>query len=145
MLSLITQVPYFFAFFLLVCMYSSIPTYLFNSFTLTWRFLLTKIKGVVDLVSDGHFCLLCQYTLVSNIDDQQYRWQRNNMIKICIFYMLKHVQDDLKGSSIKYVRKIFRKTNISNPLIHTRTCAYQRVRNVSFSENFAYILNGWPL
>ena len=24
-------------------------------------------------------------------------------------------------------------------------CAYQGVRNVSFSENFAYVLNGWPL
>ena len=46
------------------------------------------------------------------------------------------------GPSIKYVRKIFRKTNISNPLIHTRTCAYQWVRNVRFSENFAYVLNG---
>ena len=48
------------------------------------------------------------------------------------------------GSSIKYVRKIFRKTNISNPLIRTRTCAYQGVRNVSFPENFVYVLNGWP-
>ena len=47
--------------------------------------------------------------------------------------------------SIKYLRKIFRKTNISNPLICTRTCAYQGVRNVSFSGNFAYVLNGWPL
>ena len=47
------------------------------------------------------------------------------------------------GPSIKYVRKFFRKTNISNPLIRTRTCAYQGVRNVSFSENFAYVLNGW--
>ena len=47
--------------------------------------------------------------------------------------------------SIKYVRNIFRKTNISNPLIRTRTCAYQEVRNVSFSENFAYVLNGRPL
>ena len=27
-----------------------------------------------------------------------------------------------KGSSIKYVRKFFRKTNISNPLIRTHTC-----------------------
>ena len=27
----------------------------------------------------------------------------------------------------------------------TRTCAYQGVRDVSFSENFAYVLNGWPL
>ena len=24
-------------------------------------------------------------------------------------------------------------------------CAYQRVRNVSFSEKFAYVFNGWPL
>ena len=49
------------------------------------------------------------------------------------------------GSSIKHKRKIFRKTNISNPLIRIRTCAYQGVRNVSFSENFAYLLNGWSL
>ena len=48
-------------------------------------------------------------------------------------------------SSIKYVRKIIRKTNISKALIRTRTRAYQGVRNVSFSENFAYVLNGWPL
>ena len=40
-------------------------------------------------------------------------------------------------SSIKFIRKIFQKTNISNPLICTQTCAYQGVRNVNFSENFA--------
>ena len=51
----------------------------------------------------------------------------------------------VKGSSIKYVRKSFRKTNISNPLIRTctRTCAYQGVRNASFSENFAYVLKSY--
>ena len=49
---------------------------------------------------------------------------------------------DKKGSFIKYVRKIFQKTNISNPLIRIRTCAYQGVRNISFSEDFAYVLNG---
>ena len=48
-----------------------------------------------------------------------------------------------QGPSIKYVRKIFRKTNISNTLIRTHTCAYQEVRNVIFSENFAYVLVGW--
>ena len=26
-----------------------------------------------------------------------------------------------------------------------RMCAYQGVRNVSFSEKFAYVLNGWSL
>ena len=34
--------------------------------------------------------------------------------------------------------------NIANPLIRTLTCAYQGVRNVSFPENFAYVLDGWP-
>ena len=48
------------------------------------------------------------------------------------------------GPFIKNVRKIFRKTNICNPLIRTRTCTYQDVRNVSFSENCAYVLNEWP-
>ena len=35
----------------------------------------------------------------------------------------------------------FLKTNISNPLIRTRTYVYQGVRNVSFFENFAYVIN----
>ena len=34
-------------------------------------------------------------------------------------------------------RQNFRKTNISYPLIRTRTCAYQGVRNVCFSEILA--------
>ena len=34
-------------------------------------------------------------------------------------------------------RHIFRKTNISYSLICTRTCPYQGVRNVRFSENLA--------
>ena len=47
-----------------------------------------------------------------------------------------------KGSFIQYVSKIFWNTKISQSLIHTRTCAYQGVRNVRvFLENFAYVLN----
>ena len=42
--------------------------------------------------------------------------------------------------SIYYVRKIFRKTNISYPLIHTGTSACQEVRNESFLEKCAYVL-----
>ena len=37
--------------------------------------------------------------------------------------------------------KIFRKTNISYPLMCTCTSVCQGVRDVSFSENFAYALN----
>ena len=47
-----------------------------------------------------------------------------------------------KWSSISYVRKIFRTTNISYLLMRAQTCAYQGVRNTRFSENFAYVLNG---
>ena len=47
--------------------------------------------------------------------------------------------------SFTYVRKSLRKTNISDPLIGARTCAYQGVRKVSFSENFAHVLSGCPL
>ena len=43
--------------------------------------------------------------------------------KFCLF--LEVNKDIQKGSSIKYVRKIFRKTNFSNPLIR------------KISENFA--------
>ena len=39
------------------------------------------------------------------------------------------------------VRKTFWKFNISYPLIYTRTCAYQGVTNISFSENFACVIN----
>ena len=46
-----------------------------------------------------------------------------------------------RGSFIKYVRKIFQEKNISYSLMRTRTCAYQEVRNASFSENIAYVLN----
>ena len=47
------------------------------------------------------------------------------------------------GAILLYVRKFFRKTNTSYPLVCTRMFAYEGVRNVSFSENFAYILNEW--
>ena len=46
-----------------------------------------------------------------------------------------------KGLPIKCVRKIFGKTNISYPLIQTRTAACQVVKNVSFLENFACVLH----
>ena len=52
-----------------------------------------------------------------------------------------NVGNKAKGQISKWVFQeikacqIFRKTNISYPLILTRTCAYQGLRNVRFSEN----------
>ena len=37
--------------------------------------------------------------------------------------------------------KIFEKLTFLAPLIRTHTCACQGVRNISFSKNFAYVLN----
>ena len=34
---------------------------------------------------------------------------------------------------------------LSSWYAHVRTCAYLEARNLSFSENFAYVLNKWPL
>ena len=39
--------------------------------------------------------------------------------------------------------KFSEKLTFLYPLIHTRTCAYQGVRNVSFSENFANVIDEW--
>ena len=40
--------------------------------------------------------------------------------------------------------KMFRKSNISYPLIRTRTFACQGIKNLSFSEDFVYVLNDDP-
>ena len=67
-------------------------------------------------------------------------------------YFLKSIKNSchhggcsLLGSFIYYVRKISRKTKFFYRLVRTRSCAYQGVRNFSFSENFAYVINEWPL
>ena len=40
-------------------------------------------------------------------------------------------------SQVNKACQVFCKTNISYPVIRTRACAYQRVRNVHFAENLA--------
>ena len=49
--------------------------------------------------------------------------------------------DAIRGHSFS----TYTRTDISYPLIRTNTCAYQRRRNLSFLENFAYVLNEWSL
>ena len=49
--------------------------------------------------------------------------------------------DSVRGHSFNTYAKFSKRTNISYPLIRTRTCVYQGTRNVSFSENCACVLN----
>ena len=44
-------------------------------------------------------------------------------------------ENSITGLSLKFL----------TPWYDYVTCAYQGVRNVSFLENFADVLNGWPL
>ena len=44
-------------------------------------------------------------------------------------------------SHLSTYTKASKKTNISYPLIHTRTSSYQAIRKISFSQKFAYVLN----
>ena len=64
-------------------------------------------------------------------------WVLNNKVSTVI-NVLEHPQwpGNVRGSMAD-VNPLFRKTNISYPMIRARTCAYQRVRNVRFSENLA--------
>ena len=61
-------------------------------------------------------------------------------------HVCKFVGNKAKGRISKPVfqenkaRQIFRKTNIFYPLIRPRTCPYQGVKNVRFSENLACFL-----
>ena len=52
---------------------------------------------------------------------------------------------DVWGHPLSTYAKFSEELSFLTPLICTRTCAYQGVRNFSFSENFAYVLYGCPL
>ena len=79
---------------------------------------------------DYYFTNLLTYGFLNNQKIQE------NIFIFCWIVVL------LNGNHPFSVRmqNIFEK-NISYPLIHTRTFAYQEVRNHDFSENFAYALN----
>ena len=78
---------------------------------------------------------------------KNYLW---NDIKVIFSFVI--LLQDIVGNKAKWriskrlfqenkARQIFRRTNISYPLIRTRI----NIRNVSFSENFAIVLNEWTL
>ena len=67
--------------------------------------------------------------------------------QICVIAFAKNewqlVEEKDLWITIKNVHKMFWEITIFYPLIRTRMCAFQGVRNVSLSENFEYILNAW--
>ena len=58
-----------------------------------------------------------------------------------VFRTLPNIDAVFWYHSFSTYAKFSEKNNISYPLIRTRTCACQGVRKVSFSGNFAYVLN----
>ena len=78
-------------------------------------------NGVLHLVNSLEIGLYCRYFLVN----------------FARFFKINNHRDH---SLITYA-KFSEKHKISYPLIRTHSCAYQRVRNDSFLEDFAYVLN----
>ena len=74
-----------------------------------------------------------------------------NSLKIAMFRrrktLLGKVFTSLWGHSFNTYAKFFEKLTFLTPpsLMHRQTCAYQGLRNVSFPESFAYVLNEWSL
>ena len=74
-----------------------------------------------------------------------YNWGQYLKLKDVCEYKLLIYHKWPGGLFIYYNRKIFQTASISYPQIRTRSCAYQRVRNVSISETFANAINkGFP-
>ena len=71
----------------------------------------------------------------STIQSQTYQWIRLLRIKFTWYFNIRDHSFSTYAS--------FRRINISYPLICRRTRAYQWIRHVSFSENFAYVINEW--
>ena len=73
------------------------------------------------------------------------QWYNENQIMLVLSLFItinfEMIYQTAWGSFISYIRKIFLKTNICYSLIRTPTWTYQGVRNVNFSEYFAYILH----
>ena len=67
------------------------------------------------------------------------------MSKIVRKIVLGNFADVVRGHPLSTYAKFSEKLTFLDPLIRTRTYAYQGVRRFSFSENFAYVINGWPL
>ena len=80
-------------------------------------------------------CLVCLGFLWSDLFGRVWNYNQQKVV-VNVF---------IKKYLFSHARKIFGKANISYPLIHTLTCVYHGVKNFSFSENFAYLLNEWSL
>ena len=105
-----------------------------------------RATGLICVKSTTHYFNFWHFTIVFFVI-----WTRCSQMKInnYLLILIPHLKlpvfvgNKAKGRMSKRVfqenkaRQIFRKTNISYPLIRTRTCVYQGVRNVRFSENLA--------
>ena len=109
---------------------TNIPISCFCTVQKSFRAFLIELFTAYGKKGHHHFFdLMCTLLVDKN-------WSNRSTPLICLF-----VGNKAKWRISKRVfqenkaRQIFRKTNISYPLIRTRTCVYQGVRNVCFSEN----------
>ena len=66
-------------------------------------------------------------------------------LQVSSWYLLTKIAICWHQQQFNSTKGSFAKCSYTTLLIRTRTCAYQGVRNVSFSENFVSVLNEWSL
>ena len=111
-------------------------------FYFAYLYFLFRNKDVRNILSISFYSLeqiICKQTLKSKEDPYQLK---NRYIKVRLrgSNKIKPYRLSLLGNRFGLV-KTRRPCKFSYPLIHTRTCAYQGVRNVSISGKLAYVLN----
>ena len=105
--------------------------------------------------------ILMLSTILNFLEIFYIKWEQEDLLKsslvktklqsTCYQYKQSFVGNKAKGRISKLVfqenkaHQIFQKTNISYPLIRTRTCAYQGERKVRFSENLVCFVFLLPL
>ena len=84
----------------------------------------------------GKWRFILMRTIIGKADAASLRCREN------INRVVKDMHEVVGDHSFSTFANVLKKLSFVTPW-YARVCAYQGVRNVSFSENFAYILNDW--
>ena len=96
---------------------------------MTGRLALIDIVNKFALVVISVLALSVAFAKMHFSSHKKHHWQKQKTTFFCLIFYSKKAANR-KGSSIKYVRKIYQKGNISYPLICMY--AYQGVKNPTF-------------
>ena len=84
-------------------------------------------------------CEICSKLTIITVNDVNFEHIFQHFLVLLLFIFI-------RSHSFSTYAKFYKKLSCPLPsAIRTRMCAYQGVRNGSFSESFTYVLNEWSL